>query len=100
MKLGRVSSFKICLFTLAQAMVVLEAAIYRKAVSYISQADALNFLLNLHTWSWHAKRFGASCRYREKVECRKTFQALSQEDKPWMWHFFHWEGTKAKVVAS
>ena len=34
---------------------VLEAAMYRKAVSYISQADALNFLLNLHTWSWYAR---------------------------------------------
>ena len=33
---------------------VLEAAMYQKAVSYMSQADALNFLLNLHTWSWYA----------------------------------------------
>ena len=61
---------------------VLEAAMYRKAVSYISQADALNFLLNLHTWSWYARRSGASCGYKERVERRKTFQASSQEDSP------------------
>ena len=73
---------------------------YRKAVSYISQADALNFLLNLHTWSWYARRSGASCGYKERVERRKTFQASSQEDSPSMWRFFRWEGTKARVVAS
>ena len=73
---------------------------YRKAVSYISQADALNFLLNLHTWSWYARRSGARCRYRERVECRKTLKALSQKDRPSMWCFFRWEGTKVKVVAS
>ena len=73
---------------------------YRKAVSYISQAEALNFLINLHTWSWYVRRSGASCGYRERVECRKTFQASSQEDRPSMRRFFRWEGTKAKVVAS
>ena len=36
-------------------MVGWEADMYRRAVSYISQADALNFLLNLHTWSWYAR---------------------------------------------
>ena len=73
---------------------------YWKAVSYISQAEALNFLLNLHTWSWYARRSGASCGYRKKVERRKTFQASSQEDRPSMQRFFRWGGTKAKVVAS
>ena len=73
---------------------------YRKAVSYIRQADALNFLLNLHTWSWYASRSGASCRYRERVKHRKTFQALSQEDRPSMPRLSRWKGTKAKVVAS
>ena len=68
---------------------VLEAAMYRKALSYISKADALNFQLNLHTWSWYVRRSGASCGYREKVECKKTFQALSQEDGPSMQRFFH-----------
>ena len=72
---------------------------YRKAVSYISQADALMFLLNLHTWSLYVRRSGASCGYRERIK-HKTFQASSQEDRPSMQHFFHWEGTKAKVVAS
>ena len=81
-------------------MVVLDAAMYRKAVSYISQADALNFLLNLHTWSWYARRSGASYGYRERVERRKAFQALNQEYRPSMRHSFRWEGTKAKVVAS
>ena len=57
---------------------------YWKAVLYIGQADALNFLLNLHTWSWYARRSGASCGYKERVECRKTFQASSQEDSPSM----------------
>ena len=79
---------------------VLEAAMYWKAVSYINQADALNFLLNLHTWSWYARRSGASCEYKERVECRKTFQAWSQEDSPSMRRFFCWEGTNATEVAS
>ena len=73
---------------------------YQKAVSYISQADALNFLLNLHTWSWYARRSGTSCGHRERVECKKTFQASSQEDRPSMRHFFSWEGTKAKGLQS
>jgi len=81
-------------------MVVLETAMYRKAVSYISQAEALNFLLNLHTWSWYARWSGASWGYRERAECRKIFQASSQEDRPSMRHFFCWKGTKAKAVAS
>ena len=82
-------------------MAVLEVARYRKAVSYISLADALNFLLNLPTYSWYVRRSGASCEYRERVECN-TFQALSQEDRPSMRRFFRWEGTctKVKVVAS
>ena len=55
---------------------------HRKAVSYISQADALNFLI------------------KERVKRRKTFQASSQEDSQSMRRFFRWEGTKARVVAS
>ena len=34
------------------------------------------------------------------VECRKTFQASSQQERPSMRRFLHWEGAKARVVAS
>ena len=34
------------------------------------------------------------------LECTKTFQASSQEERPSMRRFLHWEGTKARVVAS
>ena len=58
------------------------AATDTAAVSYISQAADLNFLLYLHIWSWYARRSGASWGYRDRVERRKTFQASSQDDKP------------------
>ena len=32
-------------------------------MSYISQADALNFLLNLQIWAWYARRSGARDGY-------------------------------------
>ena len=34
------------------------------------------------------------------LECTKTFQASSQEERPSMRRFLYWEGTKARVVAS
>ena len=69
-------------------------------MSYISQADALNFLLNLQIWAWYARRSGSRDGLSDRVERRKTFQASSQEERPSMWRFLHWDGTKARVVAS
>ena len=68
-------------------------------MSYISQADALNFLLNLQIWAWYARRSGARDGKIDKVERRKTFQASSQEERPSMRRFLRWDGTKARVVA-
>lgn len=83
-----------CSLPFAQGMFVFEAAMKRKAVSYISQAADLNFLLYLHIWSWYARRSGARWGYRDRVERRKTFQASSQDDKPSIRRFLRCERTK------
>ena len=57
-----------CSLPFAQGMLVFVAAMKQKAVSYISQAADLNFLLYLHIWSWYARRSGARWGYRDRVE--------------------------------
>ena len=41
-----------------------------KGSIYMSQAEALNFLLNLQIWSWYARRSGASCGHSERIMLR------------------------------